>query len=97
MSCAVVSSGESSVIILPQEFTFNVRDDFRRFLSEKKSLYEVDFQHVEKIDSAAFGMLLLLKENSKTKSADVVLRNVKPEILKMLQLVRFHESFTIVS
>ncbi|MBF0161039.1 MAG: STAS domain-containing protein, partial [Magnetococcales bacterium] len=88
-------SGDTATIILPKEFSFSTRNEFRLALKEGKRFYEVDFQRVERMDSAALGMLLLLKENSNGNAASVLFKNVNPDILKMLRLVRFHELFTI--
>ncbi|MBF0399527.1 MAG: STAS domain-containing protein [Magnetococcales bacterium] len=96
MECQTLISGDVATIILPKEFSFNTRNEFRLALKEKKSAYEVDFQRVEKMDSAAFGMLLLLKEGSNDKKVSVVFKNVRPEVLRMLQLIKFDQVFTIL-
>ncbi|MBF0584039.1 MAG: STAS domain-containing protein [Magnetococcales bacterium] len=96
MECQIWISGDVATITLPKEFSFNSKNEFRSAVKAGKPIYEVDFYKVEKIDSAALGMLLLLKEASKDKPATVTFRNVRPDILKMLQIVRFHELFTIV-
>ncbi|MBF0463004.1 MAG: STAS domain-containing protein [Magnetococcales bacterium] len=97
MSFRVFKDGDRIIVQLPAVFGFGLRNEFRKVTADNPvgSRYELDFQLVEKMDSAAMGMLLLLKEVAGGDGANVVLTNVKPEVIKLLQLVNFHKLFTI--
>ena len=98
MECTVATEENTVYITLPDAFTFGSRDGFRQAINANKSAINcvVDFQKVERMDSAGLGMLLLLKGSSKGAS-QVVLKNVRPEILKVLQIANFQKMFQIDS
>jgi anti-anti-sigma factor len=55
----------------------------------------IDLALVEFMDSAALGMLLLLKEKATLRDRKVILRNPSPTILQVLKMVHFHKFFEI--
>ncbi|MBF0183479.1 MAG: STAS domain-containing protein [Magnetococcales bacterium] len=96
MSLKTFKNGDRVNIILPKTFGFEVRNEFRDAIhgNPPGTVYELDFCEVEKMDSAAMGMLLLLKEAA-GGDGFVVLMNVKPEIVKLLHLASFNKLFNI--
>ncbi|MEO5341648.1 MAG: STAS domain-containing protein [Magnetococcus sp. MYC-9] len=92
----MIKDGGTVYVMLPNVFSFDFRDEFRAAITGNPTAvkYEVDFQKVERIDSAALGMLLMLREGARDQSS-VVLTNVGPNIYKMLQLVNFQKLFKI--
>lgn len=96
MECEVLKGGGRVNIMLPNVFTFDCRDGLRQAMLESTAgtMYELDFRKVERMDSSALGMLLLLRSNSKGESL-VVLKNVRPQILKILQIANFQKLFQI--
>ncbi|MBF0096092.1 MAG: STAS domain-containing protein [Magnetococcales bacterium] len=96
MSLKTFKSGDRVNVILPKTFGFEVRNDFRNAIQNNPTgtVYELDFSEVEKMDSSAMGMLLLLKEAAGGEGF-VVLSKVKPEIVKLLQLASFNKLFSI--
>lgn len=55
----------------------------------------LDLALVSFMDSAALGMLLLLKEKADMRARKVVLRNPAPNILQVLKMVHFQKFFEI--
>ncbi|MBF0613537.1 MAG: STAS domain-containing protein [Magnetococcales bacterium] len=98
MALNVSQEGDRVVVRLPKLFGFAVRAEFKQATSGKPvgTRYKLDFQEVERMDSSALGMLLLLRETSGGLSADIQIVNTRPEIRKLLQLANFHTLFTIV-
>ncbi|MBF0127819.1 MAG: STAS domain-containing protein [Magnetococcales bacterium] len=84
-------------IRLPRQFGFTLRSEFKQATmgNPPKSKYLLDFQEVEKMDSSALGMLLLLRETSGGTTADITLVNVRAEIRKLLVLANFQTLFSI--
>ena len=55
----------------------------------------IDLALVDFMDSAALGMLLLLKEKAGLRNRKVVLRSPSPTILQILKMVHFQKFFEI--
>ncbi|HJW34834.1 MAG TPA: STAS domain-containing protein [Holophagaceae bacterium] len=55
----------------------------------------IDLTMVTFMDSAALGMLLLLRERADARGRKVVLRNPSPTILKLFSVVNFQKFFEI--
>lgn len=55
----------------------------------------LDLAQVNFMDSAALGMLLLLKEKAELKGRKVILRSPSPNILQVLKMVHFQKFFEI--
>jgi anti-anti-sigma factor len=88
---------ESRIISLRGAFTFNDNAAFRSII---KSLEEspppsvvLDFAHVGFIDSAALGMLLLLREEQQKNISHIVLRHAQGQVRKMFDLSKFDNLF----
>ncbi|WP_130470198.1 STAS domain-containing protein [Candidatus Magnetaquicoccus inordinatus] len=96
MSLKTFKSGDRVHIILPKTFGFEVRNEFRSAIQDNPPgiVYELDFTEVEKMDSSAMGMLLLLKEAAGGEGF-VLLSNVRPDIVKLLHLASFNKLFSI--
>ncbi|MBF0370273.1 MAG: STAS domain-containing protein [Magnetococcales bacterium] len=97
MSVQMINNGSEVVIGVSGKFDFSVHKDFReayRF-HQPTGRYVVDFTRVERIDSAALGMLLLLRDHAGGVSADIIIRNCQPQIQKILEVANFHKLFQI--
>jgi len=57
---------------------------------------EIDMQNVDYLDSAALGMLLLLKERAVALQKHVVLARCPPVVSHVLRIAQFHQLFTII-
>ncbi|MBF0260502.1 MAG: STAS domain-containing protein [Magnetococcales bacterium] len=98
MAIQVSKEGERIMVRLPKLFGFSVRSEFKQATGDNPpgTKYKLDFQEVERMDSSALGMLLLLRETSGGISSDIMIVNSRPEIRKLLQLANFHTLFNIL-
>ncbi len=77
-------------------FDFNCHQQFRRAYENSPGShneYVVDLRGTEYIDSAALGMLLVLRESA--GSATVRITNSRPAVRKILQIANFNTLFSI--
>ncbi|MBF0339852.1 MAG: STAS domain-containing protein [Magnetococcales bacterium] len=93
----VSKEGDKVLIRLPKLFGFAVRSEFKQATvgNPPGTKFQLDFHEVERMDSSALGMLLLLRETSGGVASDIVIVNSRPEIRKLLQLANFHNLFKI--
>ncbi|MBF0417893.1 MAG: STAS domain-containing protein [Magnetococcales bacterium] len=98
MAIQVSKEGERITVHLPKMFGFSVRADFKQATGNNppETKYTLDFQEVERMDSSALGMLLLLRETSGGGASDIMIVNSRPEIRKLLHLANFHTLFNIL-
>ena len=84
-------------ITISDEFTFSDNSKFREMLKHLDSKdiahIRVEFADCDFVDSAALGMLLLLKERADQIPAELELANAKDQVLKVLELSRFQDLF----
>jgi anti-anti-sigma factor len=55
----------------------------------------VDLQQVQYIDSAALGILLLLRDKAGAQGAKVELANLQGTVKDVLEIANFHKIFSI--
>ena len=90
------SFGSCLTIHVEGRFDFNCHQQFRRAYegaAAPVTEYVVDLRGTEYIDSAALGMLLVLRESA--GSATVRITNSRPAVRKILQIANFNTLFSI--
>lgn len=90
------SFGNCLTIHVEGRFDFNCHQQFRRAYEGPATSYTeyvVDLRGTEYIDSAALGMLLVLRESA--GSATVRITNSRPAVRKILQIANFNTLFAI--
>lgn len=94
-------SADNQVTLRPQgRFDFNsfrsFRTDYEAALAQAgvKSVL-VDLQGVQYIDSAALGILLLLRDKAAPLGIQVELANLTGTVKDVLEIANFHKIFTI--
>lgn len=98
MSIATTLHDESSVIRLPTRFDFRVMQDFRAAVDgiidqSPCSRIIVDFASTEYLDSAALGMLLVLRDRARGSGKCVVLAKARGAVKDVLQIANFGKLF----
>lgn len=77
-------------IVIDERFTF---DNFHEFKEVTYNIttqkIEIDFFKTEYIDSAALGMLLVLRDSHR----DTCLKNAKDNVKKIFEIANFHKLF----
>jgi anti-anti-sigma factor len=94
-----VSRKDSSVIIrISGQFDYLCHREFRdayRYEPEN-TRFEIDLYRTEALDSAALGMLLLLRDHAGREHCDIVIRGCAPNIKRILEIASFDKLFKIV-
>lgn len=95
MSMTIRKNDEALTIQIDGSLGFTDVREFREAYetSEKRPRYVIDFAKVDHIDSAALGMLLLMKKH--VQSAEIELINCKNSVAKIFQISRFDKKFKI--
>jgi anti-anti-sigma factor len=86
-------------VVLTESFTFRDNGTFREMLGEIEkhhfSRISCDVSAIDFVDSAALGMLLLLRDMAEKKHSDVVLRGARGQVQKMFEVSKFSKLFII--
>ena len=95
-----INDAKTTIIKTPNNFGFSFQQDFRKWYEAeigKKSIFVVDLSGTTYLDSAALGMMLVLRKQLEGSSAKIILRRPKRDVLNTLKLAMFHDLFTIES
>ncbi|MFC3093394.1 anti-sigma factor antagonist [Alteromonas sediminis] len=89
-----------TTIVLPSKFDFsyhkNFTDQYASALADgSESAIVLDFSSVEYIDSAALGMMVLLKKKAEAENRTVVIENASGAALDVLNIANFKNLFEI--
>lgn len=101
MSIYILTKEDSITISLENDFTFHHHADFRKAyeqnLDDKKKVIIIDFAKTNFIDSAALGMLLILREyiEESGKTIAIELINCRKEVFEILAISNFSKLFSI--
>jgi anti-anti-sigma factor len=100
MLTSTLIRGGRAVVRLQGRFDFSAHRSFRDScggLLESGEVHELDLDMggVEYIDSAALGMLLLLKERADAACKPVALYNCKGAVRQVLDIANFSKIFSI--
>lgn len=93
------ADGKEAVVSISGRFDFSAHGEFRQVLdglgAVRFSKYTVDMGAVDDMDSAALGMLLLLRDAVGGEKANVHLVRCRAEIREMLKRANFQDLFRI--
>lgn len=99
MSLETVKQGDACRIIkISGRFDFSCHTAFREAYNNAPNGTEfiVDMADASYMDSAALGMLLLLREHTQQQGGKVVITNCRGQTYDVLQIANFHRLFKIV-
>lgn len=91
---------EQARIVLAGRFDFHAHRDFRQCSDEVlangavKEL-DINFAHVDYLDSSALGMLLLLKDKAEARGKRIVLSGLQGTVKQVLDIANFSKLFTL--
>jgi anti-anti-sigma factor len=90
---------DGTVMLLRGAFTFKDHHSFRALLDQLKTSPSgrrvLDLSHLEFLDSAALGMLLIADDEAKSGGWALTLRRPTSEIAKLIELACMDSLFTI--
>lgn len=93
-------NGEIYDVTLSGKFTFTDHLEFRRVLETLESgeakRVLIDMASVDFVDSAALGMLLLLRDIAQRKQQEVLIRGATGHVQKIFEMAKFETMFTMV-
>lgn len=98
ISVRVSDDKRGATIKVIGRFDFGSHQEFRNAYSQfdpMKTEVTVDLSGTDYMDSAALGMLLVLRERSGGDKADITLKGCSEDIQKILDVSRFAELFKI--
>jgi anti-anti-sigma factor len=100
MKITVEKKDETARLTLNGRFDFSSHREFRNACDEALQIpeikvIEVDFRHVDYLDSSALGMLLLLREKAHNANLKVSLTNCTGLVQQVLEVANFQRLFTI--
>ena len=85
-------------ITITGSFDFSLHRDFRnayRNVTQAGVKFNVNLHGAEYMDSAALGMLLLLREHAEKHKSYVILQAPSPEIKRILLMAKFDQMLAI--
>ncbi len=96
---SVISEGGREVSIkVDGRFDFSLHTEFQRAYAKvdpARAHYCIDLSRAEYIDSAALGMLLLLREKAGGERAHITISGCQGGVRQILEVSRFHQLFDI--
>ncbi len=100
MTLLIHTDAQPGVLRMEGTFTFETHSTFKTATSgllETPGLPAIilDLSGVSYMDSAALGMLLLIRERAEAKGQKVILSRPSPTVLTILQVVQFGKLFEI--
>ena len=85
-------------ITIMGSFDFSLHRDFRnayRDITQAGVKFNVNLHGAEYMDSAALGMLLLLREHAENHKSNVTIQSPSPEIKRILLMAKFDQMLCI--
>lgn len=93
----VSDDGKTLTIRIQGRFDFSLHQEFRQAYESCPGAvrYVIDLGATEYIDSAACGMLMVLRDTAGGDQADISIVKCNPPIKKTLAMLQFHRLFKI--
>ena len=92
--------GDVCNITMQGKFTFADHGNFKDVIGAAKEegvrQVSIDLSQVDFVDSAALGMLLLVRDEVKKGEKSLVLKSPQGQVKKMFEISRFYELFDFV-
>ncbi|NOY63343.1 MAG: STAS domain-containing protein [Gammaproteobacteria bacterium] len=94
-----VSPNDNTVTIkISNQFTYSIQKEFRESYQShvaKTTKFLIDLSGADYMDSAALGMLMLLKKHADNTASKVVIYHPSQKIEKLLLMAKFDKFFAI--
>jgi HptB-dependent secretion and biofilm anti anti-sigma factor len=99
MDYGIEMQGADVVVQLRGRLTFNDHAQFRNLiqtmLSNKHKRHVIDLSHLDFVDSAGLGMLLIAREEMGNQNGLVILRGPQGQVKRVLSVARLAQIMTI--
>ncbi|VAX07707.1 hypothetical protein MNBD_GAMMA26-821 [hydrothermal vent metagenome] len=100
LTSSISQDGNTLTICLGERFDFSSHEQFRGAYKEadaKNIAISIDFSKTEYIDSAALGMLLVLRERAGGDRANITLGSCRTSIQQIMDISNFAKLFRIAA
>jgi len=88
------------VIKMPEQFSVNEGAKFRdatyNILKKEATSFELDFLNTHFIDSTGLGVLVGLYKKCAEVNCKVILKNMNPDVNRVIRMTRLDQIFTIL-
>lgn len=94
----VSADGKVMTINIGERFDFSCHEWFRDAYTSAnlvETKFVINFSQTEYLDSAALGMLLVLRERAGGDKADITLEACNPSVQQIMDITRFEQLFKI--
>lgn len=92
--------GAECIVTMKGKFTFSdhlaIKSIIMTVTNENIKTLTLNFNEVEFVDSAALGMLLLLRDETTKLGAKLIISKPVKQAKKMFEVSRFYDLFTII-
>ncbi len=99
MSIMATHDGNHTLININGKFSFKDYVDFRKAYQDRPkgaaTQYTIDLDGVEYIDSAALGMLILLREHAGEGDAVITIHGASGMVLEALEMSNYDQLFRV--
>jgi len=92
----VSETDKEMTMVLGERFDFSCHGDFRsayQSIDPTQYAITIDFTKTDYIDSAALGMLLVLRERAGGDRANITLKSCQSSVQQILDITHFEELF----
>jgi len=96
ITASISENEKKMIVVLGDRFDFSCHGEFRdTYRSADPSQLEItiDFKNTEYIDSAALGMLLVLRERAGGDQAKITLKSCRSSVQQIMDITRFDKLF----
>jgi HptB-dependent secretion and biofilm anti anti-sigma factor len=79
-------------------FDFGIHQQFRNateIAGQGVKTIELNLEKTDYLDSSALGMLLVLRDKIGENKNSILIKNIKPEVRKILEIANFDKLFTL--
>lgn len=98
LTSKISADGKVVTIKIDGRFTFHQHREFRetyREIDASNVQFIIDMRNTEYMDSAALGMMLLLRDHAGGDNADIKIINCNDSLSKLIELSNFHKLFNV--
>lgn len=87
-------------ILLPQEFSVEKVDEFRKlitgYLDRGNNHFILNFQDCDFVDSTGLGVIVAIYKKCLEAKGNIQLKNINPQVMKLFVMTRLDKVFEIL-
>ncbi|EWY39575.1 anti-sigma-factor antagonist [Skermanella stibiiresistens SB22] len=92
-------TGKTEIALIGR-ITFADHDDFRNVINvfEGEEGHEIvfDLSRLDFVDSSGLGMFIIARDTARKKKLSFSIRGARNDVMRVMQVAKFHKMFTIV-